>query len=439
MEVKQTYCALEEMKRRNGKLIYAASACATIGGCSIVANYFDDNENVRKTKRMAQSIFRITNLVKTAVHMGTDYAYVLYVDNNSSTSNYSKLQKQLSSLQKDQEINTYNKNNANTIEITDKWQNEIASTRKKIDAITETLANLSDDADSSIMSKVHRRNASRLREMCAQNGGLYIKLGQHLAMLDHIFPTEYQEELSHLLSRNPRSSYESVRRIIKTDIGFFPEELFSEFHTTPLASASLAQVHIAIGKDGKKYAVKVQHEGLLESSPVDRTIITHLVDLIPIFFRDFNYAWLAKEMNLNLPLELDFTNERHNLSECARILSKEIKEGSVAVPVAVPELSSHRVLVMSFEDGVYVSDKEGIKRMGLNPADISRTVSEVFCEQIYRHGFVHCGKEVEKINKIYLNIYFYSFTKYLFTQIHTRQIFWFVSILGRKASLKLYC
>ena len=386
------YNRMQQRQRR--RLFYTASTCfggivVAVGGCS---SFYDDNENVRKAKRVGQSMFRIGNLLKTASHIGIDYAYVLYVDKNkrNQSANYSKLLNQLSSLQKDQETNTFNKNNATTSEIVNQWQNKIIKTREEIDLVTENLAYLDNTDDG--MSNIHRRNARRLRTMCAENGGLYIKLGQHLAMLDHIFPTEYQEELSHLLSRNPSSSYESIRRIIKSDIGFFPEEIFSEFQTTPLASASLAQVHVAIGKDGKKYAVKVQHEGLLESSPVDRRIITWLVDLIPYFFRDFDYAWLAKEMNLNLPLELDFTNERRNLVECARLLSKEIKEGSVAVPIAVAELSSHRVLTMTFEEGVQVNDREGIKRMGLTPADISKTVSEVFCEQIFRHGFVHCGK-----------------------------------------------
>ena len=95
------------------------------------------------------------------------------------------------------------------------------------------------------------------------NKGLYIKLGQHISMMDHVIPLEYQEELSKLLSNNPVSSIESVRKIIREDLGKDPNELFEKFEDEPIASASLAQVHIAYGRDGKKYAVKVQHAGRL--------------------------------------------------------------------------------------------------------------------------------------------------------------------------------
>ena len=62
------------------------------------------------------------------------------------------------------------------------------------------------------MKVVHNRCAIRLRDMCAQNLGVYIKLGQHIAMLDHLFPEEYHHHLSSLLSKTPQSSYEAVRR-----------------------------------------------------------------------------------------------------------------------------------------------------------------------------------------------------------------------------------
>jgi aarF domain-containing kinase len=68
---------------------------------------------------------------------------------------------------------------------------------------------------------LHERNAIRLRDMCSQNKGIYIKLGQHLAMLDYMFPSEYQEILSSLLANTPTSSIESVRRVIHSQFGIY--------------------------------------------------------------------------------------------------------------------------------------------------------------------------------------------------------------------------
>ena len=129
-------------------------------------------------------------------------------------------------------------------------------------------------------------------------------------MLDYILPGEYALVLRSLLDKNPSSSIDSIRSVIHKDLGAYPEELFASFEETPIASASLAQVHIATGKDGKKYAVKIQHDGLLESSEGDRLAITFIVALLSRLFKDFNYNFLTREMNQNLP-QVPFTVE-HN-------------------------------------------------------------------------------------------------------------------------------
>ena len=67
-----------------------------------------------------------------------------------------------------------------------------------------------------------------------------------------------------------------------------------------------------------------------------------------------------------------------------------IKDGDVAIPESFIQLSSSRVLTMSFEDGCYITDQETLVKEKIQPAHIARTVSKMFCEQIFKHGFVHC-------------------------------------------------
>jgi len=120
-------------------------------------------------------------------------------------------------------------------------------------------------------------------------------------------------------------------------------------HLSSLPFYSHCQVHIAYGHDGQKYAVKCQHEGLRESAAGDMAVITFLVYAVSRLFEGFDYNWLTREMNQNMPLELDFTVERGNMEKCARLMADMVASGDVAVPTSVPALSAQRVLTMSFE------------------------------------------------------------------------------------------
>ncbi len=356
-------------------------------GCASTLVYEDKS---RKLSRTLHSGYRVVNLVSTASFMLADYGYSIYFDGISLNSDYDTMKKQLCDLQAEEDGYVANLLKSENAVDRAHWKSLADATHKKVQELTDTMGELSIESDRAL-SHIHRRNAVRLRNMCASNRGVYIKLGQHISMLDHIIPREYQEVLSSLLANNPRSSWESVRRVIQEELGAFPEELFDSFEKEPIASASLAQVYIA-WKNGQKYAVKVQHEGLLEGATGDMAVITALVDLVPLLFAGFDYGWLTKEMNRNLPLELDFHSEVRNLRQCGVNLSHLIESGDLALPVPESGLSSRRVLTMSFEEGCYVSDQDKVRAMGLPKSAISRLISRTFCEQIYRHGFVHCGE-----------------------------------------------
>ena len=93
----------------------------------------------------------------------------------------------------------------------------------------------------------------------------------------------------------------------------------------------------------------LQHEGLLEGSNGDMVAITFLVGLASKLFKGFSYNWLSREMNENLPKELDFRNEAANLEKCTRLLHKMIADRDIVIPKVYE--TSTRVLCMSFEEG----------------------------------------------------------------------------------------
>eukprot|EP01037_Dinobryon_pediforme_P043598 gene43598-54739_t len=95
-------------------------------------------------------------------------------------------------------------------------------------------------------------------------------------------------------------------------------------------------------------------------------------------------------MDLNLPLEVDCRIGARNVHTTRDKLEKLILSGDVAVPAVDEAWSSSRVLTMSFEEGVYVTNEPQIQSWGLNRTQMSQTISRIFGEQIFRHGFVHC-------------------------------------------------
>ena len=236
---------------------------------------------------------------------------------------------------------------------------------------------------------VHRRNADRLLRLCRANAGVYVKVGQHLANLDLLLPDEYIATLAALFDDAPESSPESVREVIREELGGSPDELFDDFSERPFASASLAQVHTAYCKSsGKKLAIKVQHRGLRETSRGDLIAMTAAVRLAELLFDDFNLGWLVDEIAPHLPRELDFNVEADNAERASAHLSGTGLD--CVVPRVLRESTTERVLCMEFEEAFNATDVGSIDAAGLCRREVAGLITSVFNSQIFESGFVHC-------------------------------------------------
>tara|TARA_R110002050_G_scaffold152736_3_gene280219 strand:+ start:47 stop:694 length:648 start_codon:yes stop_codon:yes gene_type:complete len=123
------------------------------------------------------------------------------------------------------------------------WRDTVCVLGCVYDYTSLRFKDLSDpDVESLAWHKAHESSAQRLLNLCFKNGGVYIKLGQHVAALHYLLPMEYVETMKATLDCTPTSGEREVRRIIQEDLGAPPEELFQSFDYTPIASASLAQV-----------------------------------------------------------------------------------------------------------------------------------------------------------------------------------------------------
>ncbi|GAB2299544.1 hypothetical protein Dimus_033610 [Dionaea muscipula] len=244
-----------------------------------------------------------------------------------------------------------------------------------------------------VKHEVHCRSADRLQELCFKNGGIYIKLGQHISQLEYLIPEEYVKTMREsMLNRCPVSSYDQVCEVIQKELGGKPEEIFDEFEPVPVASASLAQVHVARLRNGQKVAVKVQHTHLTDTAAADHATVEFIVNTLHRLFPNFDYRWLVDEIRESLPKELDFLLEAKNGEKCMKNfqkLSPHIAQ-SVYAPVVYWSLSTSKLLTMEFIDGAQISDVRVIRQLGLRPSEVSNLVTEAFAEMIYKHGFVHC-------------------------------------------------
>lgn len=237
-------------------------------------------------------------------------------------------------------------------------------------------------------SDCHRRSAERLLNLCCSNGGIFIKVGQHIAALQYLVPGEYVETLSVLHNKAPRTNFNDIKKVIKEDLKADMEDLFDEFDVDPVGAASFAQVHRAkLKSTGQMVAVKVQHPQVQKHSYVDMATMDILVNVVAKLFPNFSFLWLAESTKKNIPLELDFRHEGRNADKTRRLLEYF---DWLRVPKIHWELSSSRILLMDFETGGMINDTEYIEKNGIDKQQLTRRLGSLYCDMIFKHGHVHC-------------------------------------------------
>ncbi|KAF9383001.1 hypothetical protein BGX21_001671 [Mortierella sp. AD011] len=239
--------------------------------------------------------------------------------------------------------------------------------------------------------KLHKRCAERVMAMMRENGGIYIKLGQHLASLKYLLPEEWTRTMEPLQDRCAPSSMESIQSLFLSDIGKPLTEVFSSFDLTPIGVASLAQVHRATLKNGQEVAVKIQHPALSTFSEIDMKTIAGLASFIAYAFPEFEFFWLSEEIQFNLPRELDFKFEARNSQRAAANFDRSRAQGSPST-VKIPEIiwAQKRVLVMEFMNGSRIDNVQYLKDNNIKVADVSKEMARTFSQMIYNDGFLHC-------------------------------------------------
>ncbi len=217
---------------------------------------------------------------------------------------------------------------------------------------------LSRSAQDRELLETHIRNAERILESSKNLRGAFMKLIQMLSMRQDLLPGEALDVLKATQSNVPPMSYAMISEQIRRELGCRPEQLFRSFDQTAFAAASLGQVHRARLKDGRDVAIKVQYPDVETTVEEDLKNIKLLLRTLQAIGRDVmrqkvDTGSIYAELQERLREELDYVNEARNMTEFGRLLADDPE---VEVPAVVKELSSRRVLTMTFIDGYPLAD-----------------------------------------------------------------------------------
>jgi ubiquinone biosynthesis protein len=238
-----------------------------------------------------------------------------------------------------------------------------------------------------LRGKNHWPSPKELKETFEELGVTFIKLGQVLALRRDLLPEPYIEELEKLLDQQPAQDFHAVRTIVEFELSAPLSELFSTFSETPLAAATIAQVHEATTLDGRHVVVKVQRPGLGKKIAKDIAALNSLVALGERLYPQL-YALdlpvLVRELAESLDRETDFRREARSIALFRTALA-DIPD--FWIPDVLTEYSSGAVLTMEFSAGERV-DLFAESHPEAMPKAMS-TLVRVMLQTIFEDGLFH--------------------------------------------------
>ena len=220
-------------------------------------------------------------------------------------------------------------------------------------------------------------------------GPTFIKIGQALSTRPDMVPAPYLLALERMQDNVSPLEAETVKAIIADELDVRISKLFAEFDDKPLGSASIAQVHRAVLRDGREVAVKVQRPGIEETIRVDfeamATIAVQL-DKRTDMGRRMRFADWVHEMRRSLLAELDYTVEAQNLQRFGEHFEPY---PLLTVPTPLWDLTTSRVLTMELVRGTKVTDLSGMRRAEQDLGALAGDLMRGYLDQVFVHGEIH--------------------------------------------------
>ena len=308
--------------------------------------------------------------------------------------------------------------------------------RFNIDFITDLLHSKGSEAQSKLT------HDARIRMALTELGPTFIKFGQLLSTRPDLIGPDLAEELSKLQTDTPHDAFDVVKTIIEEEQGQSIDELFHYFEETPIASASIGQVHLAkivvdgdfadieqnqngqqesdeptasngqsdsivdsiSGKFGRAFnrptanaptskqivdvVVKVQHHRIERVIDTDLDILTGLAQLASRLddFKNYQPVAIVREMSRTMRRELDFEREQRNLVQFRSLFKGD---PAIKIPEPIKQLCSSRMLTMERITGTNLREMRKTPPKGVDAAEVAREGANLYLKMIFNHGFYH--------------------------------------------------
>ncbi len=231
-------------------------------------------------------------------------------------------------------------------------------------------------------------HAARIRLAVTELGTTYIKFGQMLSTRPDLVGQDVADELAKLQHSVPPDAPEIARATIAAELGRPVAEIFAEFDSTPIGSASIGQVHGARLQDGRAVVVKVQHPGIESRIRSDLEILQKLAGFAEksAELKRYQPVAVVQEFRRSLSRELDFSREERNLQQFATNFAAD---PMVHFPQVFSELCTSRVLTMELLTGVSLREAGHLEEIGVDREELARRGATIWMDMVFRDGFFH--------------------------------------------------
>jgi ubiquinone biosynthesis protein len=220
-------------------------------------------------------------------------------------------------------------------------------------------------------------------------GPTFIKLGQLLSTRAELLPMEYLKALSRLQDDVEPFPFDQVEEIVTEELGVRLSKIFREFSPTPLAGASLGQVHAAVLRDGKPVAVKVQRPGIRRQIASDLEALAEVAQFLDKHTKhgeNYEFEKMLEDFRRSLVQELDYRQEAQNLKSLGKSMRRFKR---IVVPEVVDDYTTSRVLTMDFVRGQKITKLNPLARIEADTLTLADELFRAYLEQILVDGFFH--------------------------------------------------